>query len=342
MNEIIRHLEYLLVANDCVVIPGLGAVIAHTVSAKVDEDGCYITAPSRTFSFNSMLTHNDGMLSASLARARAISFEVARNIITNEVEQMRRELAAKGRLALGCVGALIMTDGILSFEPGRSDVLSPATMWFPQLRLRHLGDITREREAIAEAGNRKKGHILTYATRIGRIAASLVLLLALGAVLSTPIDVENAQYASFGIENFRPAEKTDSSKASLIRRPGEMSSSLVLVINRFDDAMEIADTAAHNEYIRVRQSSLRNVNRKSEASDLRFDENDRYCLVVASLASEAEAQKYIEQSRGARLGILAKDGRYRIYAATEESLRQAHNTANVLSERYPGVWVCRK
>ena len=344
MNEIIRHLEYLLVANDCVVIPGLGAVIAYTVSAKVGEDGCYITAPGRTFSFNSMLTHNDGMLTASLARARAISFDVARSVIANGVEQMRRELAAKGRLSLGCVGALVMTDDILSFEPGRSNVLSPVTMWLPQIKLRQLGDIAREREAIAEASNRKKGRILTYAARIGRVAASLALLLALGAILSTPIKVENAQYASLGIENFRPVDKPEASKASLIRRPGEASSPLVLVVNRFDDAVEIADTAAHNEYIRERRTALPIVSATAdrEPSALRFDENDRYCLIVASLPNEAEAQKYIEQSRDARLGVLAKDGRYRIYAATGETLHQAHNTANELSERYPGVWVCRK
>lgn len=344
MNEIIRHLEYLLVTNDCVVMPGLGAVIAHTMPAKADQSGLLMEAPSRVFLFNAMLTHNDGLLANSISRARSISFEASRNIVANEVGLLSRELDFKGCVSLGRIGVLRKIDGVLSFEPGVQNVLSPTTMWLPMLTLRALGDVTREREQSSlEMARKAKGRFRSYAIHVGRVAASLALLLTLGLVLSTPIEVENAQYASLGIENFSPsAVGVNDAAKPLIRRPGELSSGLVLVVSRYDDACEVADTATHNAYVRQHRAVVGIQSGATQPSGLRFDESDRYCLIVASLANEIEARKYIEQSRDARLGILAKDGRYRIFAATGENLRQAQNAAEELSGRYPGVWVCRK
>lgn len=340
MNEIIRHLEYLLVTNDCVVMPGLGAVIAHTMPAKTDLSGLLIDAPARVFSFNAMLTHNDGLITTSVARARSISFEAARNIVANEVGQMCRDLASSGVVSLGAVGTLRKADGILLFVPGRQNSLSPMTMWLPQLSLRSLVDIAREREQRSqELARRSRGRFRLYVANISRIAASFALLLALGFVLSTPIEIENAQYASLGIENFTPADvHSEKTAVPVLRRPGELSSDLVLVVNRYDDACETADTAAHNAYVRERRATPV----ANQSSDLRIDDADPYCLIVASLVSENEARKYIEQSQNAGLRILAKDGRYRVYAATGENLQQAQTIANGLSKRYPGVWVCRK
>lgn len=344
MNEIIRHLEYLLVTNDCVVMPGLGAVIAHTLPAKADQSGLLMEAPARVFSFNAMLTHNDGLLAHSISRARSISFDASRNIVSNEIGLLNRELTTRGYVMLGRIGVLRKTDGVLSFEPGRANVLSPATMWLPALTLRTLGDVAKEREERSlRLARNARNSLRSYAANAIRIAASLALLLALGFVLSTPIEVENAQYASLGIENFNPTVSGDKNAAApLIRRPGELSSDLILVVNRYDDACETADTAAHNAYIRQRRAAIVGQSDLEQPSELRFDESDRYCLIVASLPNETEARKYIEQSRDARLGILAKDGRYRIFAATGENLRQAQTAAEELSGRYPGVWVCRK
>ena len=292
-----------------------------------------------------MLTHNDGLLTSSLSRSRNVSFETSRNIVANAVEQMRRELSSNGFVRLGRVGVLKMVDGVMSFEPGRANALSPATLWLPKLELKCVSDIARARELSRKQfdvqGNPRFAY---YAKRVGRIAASLALLIALGIVLSTPIKIDNAQYASLGLENFKPAAaNSDDVRESLMRRPGDSSAALVIVLDRFDDACETADTASHNAYVRSRKIPAEKIAAVADLNNtLRFDETDRYCLVVASLPNEFEADKYIKQSRDTRLGVLAKDGRYRIYAATGENLRQAQATAQHLSDRYPGVWVCRK
>ena len=67
-------------------------------------------------------------------------------------------------------------------------------------------------------------------------------------------------------------------------------------------------------------------------------------MVVASLASELEARKFVENSKDSSLGILEKDGRYRVYAAQGASVADVNAlaAANGVSSRYPSAWVCRK
>lgn len=351
VDELIRHIELLLVSNDCVVVPGLGAVIAHSVPARFDDCGLCLMPPARTFTFNAGLTQNDGLLLSSISRAKSISYDAARRFVSMAVDDMHRQLSSSGSLSLGKVGALSLDPaGSLLFTPNRPVCFSPSYMWLQPLRLQSVNDLVRNREAVVSGNDYKISPLRRYVVRAARVAASLALLLALGFMLSTPIQFKDAQYASFGIENFKSSGTDDRlSDSEFFRRPGESSSALVIVLGCHSDASEVADTASHNAYKRSRQTVERRYsltdnipNIISETEQVRFNPDDKYCLVVASLASEAEALKYVEKSKNNQLGILAKDGRYRVYAATGETSRQAQSHAKTLADRYPGAWVCRK
>ena len=49
-------------AHDCVIVPGLGAVLAHTLPARMDATGEKMLAPVRVFTFNPALNQNVGGL----------------------------------------------------------------------------------------------------------------------------------------------------------------------------------------------------------------------------------------------------------------------------------------
>lgn len=339
MNEIVRHIEYLLVTADCVTIPGLGAILANSMPASYSQDKQLLLPPSRFFSFNPSLTHNDGLLVSSIARSESISFEAAARFVDKEVESMKKLLAATGRLKLGRVGAIALdADNKMSFETNSSSVLSPDCLWLPALEIKTLTQLNRSRnDALSE---RRSQNLFG---RVARIAASVAVLIALGFILATPVKIDNAQYASLGLEDFKPvAKKSDD---SLIRRPGESSAPLVLVVSRASDSYEIADTVSHNEYIRRHKADKPVgdiIDAETDGSSFRFDENDAYRVVIASLASEKEADDFIAGFADIKLGILAKDGRYRVYAATGSDNRQAQLAAAELADKYPGAWVCRK
>ncbi|MDE6465278.1 MAG: SPOR domain-containing protein, partial [Duncaniella sp.] len=60
MINLSSHIEYLLLRHDCVVVPGLGALLVHEVHARFDADSCTFMPPSRSLGFNPAVTHNDG------------------------------------------------------------------------------------------------------------------------------------------------------------------------------------------------------------------------------------------------------------------------------------------
>ena len=151
MNRVIRHIEFLLMQHDCVIVPGVGAVLAHRMSARFDESGERMLSPVRSFTFNPSLCHNDGMLAASIARAEGLSYEAAARILEAEVAEMRLRLDNDSRMVLGRVGTLLRNaDGSMRFIVGTLHKHSPSTMWLPEVNL----------EAFAKAADGKATKII--------------------------------------------------------------------------------------------------------------------------------------------------------------------------------------
>ena len=79
-------------------------------------------------------------------------------------------------------------------------------------------------------------------------------------------------------------------------------------------------------------------------TQVHINSTDKYCVVIASLTSRAQAEKFIASTGNRNLQILEKDGKFRVYAATgatyNEALAIARN--NGLLTRYNGTWVCKK
>ena len=83
MISIVQHIEYLMMYNDCVVVPGWGALIANYAPSQLQGDT--MLKPRRSIGFNPSITHNDGLLATSIARRHGISyskFQVAFHVLT--------------------------------------------------------------------------------------------------------------------------------------------------------------------------------------------------------------------------------------------------------------------
>ena len=53
--ELERHIEILLLSNDCVIVPGLGGFMTHHIDARYDEQDNMFLPPLRTLGFNPQL-----------------------------------------------------------------------------------------------------------------------------------------------------------------------------------------------------------------------------------------------------------------------------------------------
>ncbi|MDE7142785.1 MAG: hypothetical protein K2O33_07830 [Muribaculaceae bacterium] len=117
MNQLIRHAEYLLGRRNCVVLPGLGALICATDAARFDQRRPGILLPPRRrVVFNGAITADDGLLAASYSRSLGISCSEAAEMVGRAVKKLRDAAAAEGSASFGRLGFFrAAPDGTLAF-----------------------------------------------------------------------------------------------------------------------------------------------------------------------------------------------------------------------------------
>ena len=121
-----RHIEVLLLSNDCVIVPGLGGFMTHHVCARYDEGEKIFLPPLRTLGFNSQLTMSDTLLAQSYADTYAISIPQAMERISQDVRQLKYHIEKNGSYSLNGIGRLSLNaEGNYEFEPCEAGVLTP-------------------------------------------------------------------------------------------------------------------------------------------------------------------------------------------------------------------------
>jgi hypothetical protein len=321
-----------------VIVPGLGALIAHHTSASFDAElGC-VFPPRRSIVFNAELTHNDGLLVSSVARRHRISYEQAVQVVADEVTAMRCQLRQDGETGIGHLGVLSLTaEGVLSFMPYESASVSPQYVGLSAVKAVPLA-ANQERRAAVPVVCEEQPEDLEYTniyTPIHRgllhVAAMVVALVVLGLMLSTPIIDDNAMRASMvpAIERASAATSNVDELQALDSRTKNIS--LIIAMPDADSAVATVDADS--------------MQRRQALRDIRCDASDRYFLIVASLPSEKKAMEYIaSHPTGDEMHLLETDGKYRVYVATGNTLEATQRAMTIagFSARYPQAWVCRR
>lgn len=322
--------------HDCVVVPGWGAFIAHYQSAHIDKERGVIVPPCRVVSFNSSVLHNDGLLASSIARREGVGYDAAVAMIASDVDILRHQLEAEGEIAVGRLGIFRKPAGDepMVFQPAKSDALPSVYSG--------LSEVEAVPVALrAERASQRHDEILSAESRPGsfwyrsavRIAASIALLIGLGIILSTPVTVDDEPlFASLS------ASVSDGgSYCGYTAEDRRFAQELAIAIPQQEPVGEsIAPGAEAAVEVVTDQNSV------SDDADytVRFDSNDSYCLVIASLPTRELADQYVAESQEPRLGILEQDGKYRIYAATGKTQAESRDAA--VMARYPDAWPCRR
>lgn len=144
MINIDRHIEILMLDNDCVIVPGLGAFIAHYMPACYDDSTETFLPPYRTVGFNAQLRMNDSLLAQSYIEALDISYPEAVRVIDDEVAELRDILNNKGEFELTDIGVLKINDqGNIEFTPYESGILTPTLYGLNSLDILPLANIAK-------------------------------------------------------------------------------------------------------------------------------------------------------------------------------------------------------
>jgi len=335
VNTIELHITYLLRLHDCVIVPAWGAFVARYEPARIDTGLGVIFPPVRTIGFNPDIAHNDGLLAASVVRANGITYEAASQAIANCVKEWKLRLSEQGRLTLKHIGEFEHQHGSTPcFVAADSPLLSPWLANLAPVAAKPVGQTVGGASVIKNDFSPVPRRAIRIFRSVGKLAASVALFIGLGVLVSTPIVVD------------KTPDQASLTPLPVITPPKSIQAPVIIPEKDTLPALEVVPQAQTETP--TRQST--NVASKPEpkpaatVSVRRIDDSDPYCLIVASLASSDEAAAYLSRATDKQLKLLEQDGKFRIYAATGQTVGQAkaHLTNGSLGRSYPGAWVCHR
>ncbi|MCR4602065.1 MAG: SPOR domain-containing protein [Prevotella sp.] len=214
MIELERHIEILLLSNDCVIVPDLGGFMAHHVDARYDQTDGMFVPPLRTLGFNPQLTMNDSLLVQSYIEAYDISYPEALRRIEGEVAELKAHLENDRQYRLNDIGLLILNDeGKLEFEPCEAGILTPALYGLGTVEMKPLDDavpqaVTNTTDMPDEGSITIK---MSWLRNVVAVAAAIVAFLMIGSPVHNSnemTDVQQSAFINVSATHHRPATPT--------------------------------------------------------------------------------------------------------------------------------------
>lgn len=155
--ELEKHIEILLLNNDCVIVPGLGGFTASHIPARYDDNDCHFIPPSRTLGFNSKLNINDSLLVQSYSESYDISFPEAFTRVENETNELKQHIYNEGFYELTDIGTLYTNDeGNIGFSPCEAGILTPSLYSLSSFEMKKNASGSVEKSSTAGLRTSKK------------------------------------------------------------------------------------------------------------------------------------------------------------------------------------------
>lgn len=360
MIELQRHIEILLLNNDCVIVPDFGGFVAHEVSARYDEHDSTLLPPTRMLGFNPQLRMNDSLLVQSYITTYDISYPEALRRIEDEVEDMKDALDIKGTYTLDGIGTLSVNgEGNIQFEPCEAGILSPEYYALGAVEFHQLKDkvalsapvetpadnkttVDDEAPAANEVALNSQPALLdfteneededrTVKVKLSWIRNAVAIAAAIVAffVMVTPITNSNLQ-----------TQTMSQLQSKLFHKLMPKDSNVTPATPVVENTHSPQPTKPTNPTQPTKPTQPTNPTQKPEISQ-------PYCIVLASQVKQSNAEYYVEQLhkqgyKDAAVYIHNKVVRviYGAYASESEAYQQLNKLNN--KEEFSEAWVYKK
>lgn len=178
--DITPSISHLLYYHDCVIVPGFGGFVCRFRTAQIHPVLNTIAPPSKAISFNINLRSADGLLADAVAKARRCTYQEASLAIEKWVTASVAVLNTQKELKLQGIGRLVQNiEGGWQFEQDEAVNYLPSSFGLPVITAL---PISRGREVVFETAVNKTTAPTISRWNTTRIAASVLLLAAIGAL----------------------------------------------------------------------------------------------------------------------------------------------------------------
>lgn len=382
MKELARHIEVLLLENDCVIVPGLGGFIAHNKAAEFKDSANVFCPPVRTIGFNPQLIINDGLLAQSYMQAYDTDFPDASRKIESVVSQIKDSLYKNGQAELENIGTLYYTmAGVYGFEPYQNAFFSPSLYGLGSFSISPLSELKPVKETAVEPRimietvpsceedikeKAKQRHIIK---RMAEHAVGIAAAVILFFVLSVPVEntyLDNSSYASLGAETMLDAIRSKSMATTSLEtkdikqnnatnrrnnvntlRPVAVKSVKVEKAEpKASKEVKASPTVAKKEVVKTEAVKAETKGTK-EVQKSNSAQNKGLFVIVSSLQTMQDAEKELAKFKKQgyeEATILTSDNRYRIALYRYTDKAKAYEKINELrkDEQFKTAWLLNK
>lgn len=356
MIEISKHIETLLLTNDCVIVPRLGGFVAHHVASTYVADEHLFLPPSRIIGFNPQLKMNDGLLVQSFMSVYGNSFSDASKMIDGKVDEILDVLHKEGCLHLPNIGELQYNiHDRYHFKPYDNRLVTPYLYGLDGFTIKPLSELHsadyRQPASVAMPASTPNGHAARYPIghrrqwglriRQASVAASMLIVILLSFFFSTPIANTEVSppHCQAGLmpDNLLNEWQKRSLAFTAIGHaaPAPQATPTQPVVESTPTAPP-AEVAAINPPASTAHASAPSAPAKK-----------RYHVIVASVATEQDAYQMAEtlKSRGhTDAQAIIGNGKMRVSIASYTTQAEAGKVAEQLrqADTHPGAWVLKK
>lgn len=312
MIKLERHIEILLLSNDCVIVPDLGGFVAHQVCSHYDEEEGVFLPPLRTLGFNPQLKLNDSLLAQSYVEAYDISYPEAVRRITDEVRELRQHLDNEGCYELSNIGKLYVNEeGNLAFEPCEAGILTPGLYGLSTFDFSILPtDMPRPTASVAKRERPLPNEDHDKETTVNNALKNIVV--DSDSVFSNNDD-DDERTIKIKVSTIRNAIIAAAAVVLLfvIATPlSNFSGTGVTISNLSTDlftSMIPKDTSTGNLKVDVpKDSSAKSTNLKTNnvkpaqaSPTIKGDSSSRYCIILASRITRKNAERFVGELKDA-------------------------------------------
>lgn len=315
MISITQHIEFLMMYNDCLVVPGWGALIANYTPSH--HQGDTLLTPCRSIGFNSSITHNDGLLATSIARRHGIGYNEACDIIAASVTSFKSQLTAGSEVAFGRLGLFkLNSHGKMEFEPFSQE---QAFNEFFGLRNLSIGNIN---QAIAPqvviTGN-------IWHERM-KVAASIAAIIAAGLLFSTPVIIDRStQSASMNVVEVK-------SKPTQV-----VSVKPIATTTAVDNKIAVIGHTPSSPPASKQEEGIYNPGMPSDMHGSRL-------LVISTCHRSSQAQKMVKRyaKKGIKTRILTRGKHHLIVVAQSDSEKELRKAKAFLPSSCSHAWISKR
>ena len=379
MIELAKHIEILLLDNECVIVPDLGGFITHYQPAHYEESEGLFVPPVRTVGFNSQLTMNDGLLIQSYMQAYHTDFSDAARIIAEEVEGLKEDLHKEGVAELEGIGTLHYTIyGTYEFRPTENGILSPALYALESFNIHPLSLLPETEETIEKTFEVKPLHDLEESPRRFRLnpqwlgnAVAVAVAAILFFVLSVPVEnthIDKGMYASLGTNCLFDAIRNQSLATTLPAEEPQQQKKvdvtpMVVKVEKVEKAektekeekiakVEKAEkVAAAKPVVKAKETPAPTPQKvakaekpKANATKQTTTSSKKYHVIVASLTTAQDARQMLQDYKKQghqHASIIESKGRFRISLCNFADKSTAYNKLNDLKQNdsFKNAWM---